>query len=116
MAIAIGRDLNRGVPEAVRHHLERKFEAAVDATVDAPRGVEKAQAVEAVLCLPGFSDDAGSDHAWAHALPGDVAVIFNASFSIGEDQVEVTLRASELPCAQDVDQHGCQRDGAFAGI
>jgi hypothetical protein len=40
MPIAIRRDLDRRVPYADLHHLERQLQTAVDAAVDAPRDVE----------------------------------------------------------------------------
>jgi len=42
VTIGVRRHLNRGVAEACLHHFERQFESAVDAAVDAPRGVEMA--------------------------------------------------------------------------
>src|SRR5262249_55641601 len=59
--VAVGRHLNRAMTKARLHHLEREFEAAIDAPVDAPAGVEMAQRVQAwIFCLPMFGDDAGS--------------------------------------------------------
>ena len=49
VAIGVRRHLDRGVTEPRLHHLERQLEPAVDAPVDAPRGIEMAEA-----CRPGY--------------------------------------------------------------
>ena len=46
MPIAIGGDLDRRMPHAGLHHLDRRFEAAVFAAIDAPRGIEMAERVQ----------------------------------------------------------------------
>ena len=46
MPVAIGRHLNRGMPEPGLHQLERQFQAAVGAAVDAPRRIEVAQRMQ----------------------------------------------------------------------
>ena len=49
------------------HQLERQFEPAVDATVDAPRGIEMAQRVQApVFALPSLVTPAAI---WAGLKP-----------------------------------------------
>jgi hypothetical protein len=47
VAVGVRRHLNRGVAEACLHYLERKLEPAIDAPVDAPGGIEVAEAMEA---------------------------------------------------------------------
>src|SRR5262249_25435818 len=47
VAVGVRRHLNRGVAEARLPPLERQFESAVEAPVDAPRGVEVPEAVQA---------------------------------------------------------------------
>src|SRR5262249_61054174 len=61
MAVAVRGDLDRGVPKTGRHHLEREFESAVDAAVNAPAGVEVAQRVKAVFWLAAGGGDSGLD-------------------------------------------------------
>jgi hypothetical protein len=46
MAVAIRGYLDRGMAEPALHHLQRQFEATIDAPVDAPRRVEVAQSVQ----------------------------------------------------------------------
>ena len=110
MAIAICRQMDRGVTEAGRHQLEREFEAAVLLSVDAPGGMEVAQVVEPrILCLAGCGDDTGGDPDRSQPALDDVGVIQNAAVLVGEDQIELTLGAGELPFAQCLDQLGRQR-------
>ena len=52
VAVGVRRHLDRGVTEPRLHHLERQLEPAVDAPVDAPGGVEVAEAVQAGILGP----------------------------------------------------------------
>ena len=62
MAVDVGGHLDRGVTEPRLHQLERQFEPAVDAAVDAPRGVEVAQRVQALVFRAAMLiDDTGGD-------------------------------------------------------
>src|SRR5262249_14301166 len=45
VAVAIGRHLDRGVPEAALHELEGKLEPTIDTAVDAPRRLSRTSVV-----------------------------------------------------------------------
>ena len=49
VAVDVRRHLDRGMSKSSLHDLERQFELSIDATVHAPRGIEVAQRVPAVL-------------------------------------------------------------------
>jgi hypothetical protein len=46
MPVTVGGHLNAGMTEPALHHLDRQFEAAVFAAIDAPRGIEMAERVQ----------------------------------------------------------------------
>jgi hypothetical protein len=84
MAVTVRRHLDRGVPQARLHHLERQFEPAIDAAVDAPRRIEVAQAVQApILCAPTMLvGDAGGDLDRNESTPNDVEIIGDFAVAI----------------------------------
>src|SRR5262245_4228324 len=112
MAVAVRGDLDRGVPKTGRHHLEREFESAVDAAVNAPAGVEVAQRVKAVFWLAAGGDDSGLDlRRCQHALP-QARVIDWLVVAGAEHQ---SLRgAGQAPGPQRIHYHGAERDGALS--
>src|SRR4051812_33509380 len=72
VAVGVRRHLDRGVTESGLHQLERQFEPAVDAAVDAPRGVEVAEPVQALVFRTAVPiDDAGGDLRWMEAVLDD---------------------------------------------
>ena len=83
--------------EAGLHHLQGKFEAAIDTTIDAPRGIEVPQAVQAgVFRLALRRDHAGGHLRRDQAALDDVGEVLDAPGTVGEHQIESALRASEL--------------------
>jgi hypothetical protein len=46
MPVVVGRHLDGGMAETGLHHLERQFEAAIDAAIDAPARVEMPERVQ----------------------------------------------------------------------
>jgi hypothetical protein len=86
MTVAIGRHLDRGVTETALHQLQRKLEAAVDASVDAPRRVEVAQGMKArVLRSTAPINDAGRDLDRVQCAPNDVEVVGDPAVAIRKD-------------------------------
>jgi len=63
MSVHVLSDGARRVPHALLHYLRRQFEATVNFAVDAPRGIEVAQRMQAgVLRLVLVVDDASGAH------------------------------------------------------
>ena len=74
------------------HQLERQFEPAVNAPVDAPRGVEVAQAVQAlVFCTAVLVDDTGGDLRRMESALDDRVAVLDAAADVGEDQDKLAL-------------------------
>jgi hypothetical protein len=114
MPVDIRRHLNRGVTEPRLHHLERHFEPAVGAAVDAPGGVKVAQGVEpAVLGAPLSVNHAGCDLSWMKRPPDDVLESVRSTSLIGEREIEVAPGTGELPFTQHIHEQGWQRNGAL---
>ena len=88
MAVGVRRHLDRGVTEPRLHQLERQLEPAVDAPVDAPRGIEVAQAVQAlVFGAAVLVDDTGRDLRRMEAALDDRVAVLDAAAAVGEDEV-----------------------------
>src|SRR5262249_30427726 len=96
VAVGIRGHLNRGVAKPSLHHLERQLEAAIDAAVDAPRGVEVAQGVQALVFRTAMLiDDTGGDlHRMQPALNNGVAMLDIAAAADKYDAL-VVLRTGD---------------------
>ena len=117
MAVDVRRHLDGGVPEPRLHHLERQFEAAVDAAVDAPRRVEVPQAVQAgVLRLAAAVTTPAAICAGMQAAVDDVGEVLDVAGAVREDEIKLALRAGEPLLPQRVHHHRRQRHGALAGF
>src|SRR5262245_11098311 len=105
------------MPEPRLHHLERQLEAAIDAPVDAPGGVEVAQAMQAVVFRFAVSgNDAGRDLRRLKSLIDDDKPGLHTSAGTGEHEIKLASWADELPLAQCMDDHRRQRHRALAGF
>ena len=113
VAVGVGRDLDRGVPEPGLHHLQRQLQAAIDAAVDAPAGIEMPERMQGILRLAVRIDDASRDLHRVQAGIHDVGPALDAAIAVGEDQVELALRTSEAVLAQGVDDDRRQRNRAW---
>ena len=90
-------------------------EAAVDAPVDAPRGVEMAEAVEAgIFGLAVAVYHASRDLRWMKAAFDDRVAMLDASSAVGKDQLELVLGAGKAVFSQGREEHRRQRHGALA--
>jgi hypothetical protein len=115
--IGVRAHLNRSVTEPRLHHLERQFEPAVDAPVDAPRGVEVAQRVQpSVLGVAIGIGDAGLLHQRDETTFDDAGVIVDVAGVVGEDEILFALRAGETMLAQYVHHHRKQRHAALTRL
>src|SRR6266540_4240329 len=97
MPVHVRRHLNRSVAEPRLHHLERQFEPAINAAVYAPRRIEVAQAVQAlVLGLAVSIDDTGRDLGWVKCALDDAAAVVEAAETVREAEVVLVLAAGDF--------------------
>ena len=85
------------------HQLERQFQTAVDAAVDAPRGVEVAQAVQAlVLGAAMLVDNTGGDlhRMEARATLTIRVAVLDAAADVRKDQVKLALLGEARRCSR----------------
>src|SRR5262249_62229617 len=103
------------MPEPCLHELEREFEAALDAPVDAPRRVEVAQRMQSsVLCFPPCVSHTRSDLRGVKGTFNNVLPTGETAVRVGEGEAEFALGAGQLPFPERVDEHRRQRDRALA--
>ena len=75
------------MPEPRLHHLERELEPTVDLPVDAPRRVEMAEAVQAlVLGAPVPIDDAAGDLGRVEAALDDAVPVIDVALAVREGE------------------------------
>jgi len=117
MPVHVRRHLDRGVAEPGLHHLQRQFEPAVGTAIDAPRGVEVAQAMQAgILRAPVLIDDTGGNLRRMEATLDDGVAVINAALAVGKGEAEFAVGARELVLAQRGDHHRRQRHRALARL
>src|SRR5262245_49440864 len=104
VAVGVRRHLDRGMTEPRLHDLQRQFEPAVEASVDAPRGVEMAEAVEPGVFRAAVSiDNTGLDQRRKQAMPGHVVIALDMTLGVGEHETRIATRETVLP--QRIDYH-----------
>ena len=96
--------LDRGMAESGLHHLERQFEAAVGAAVDAPRGMEVPQRMEAAVFRAAVPiDDASGNLRRVESALDDTVPVIDAALAVGEGEAEFAVGTSEV-CSRSTDK------------
>ena len=112
MTVAVCRHLHRSVSEPGLDHLERQFEPAINAAIDAPARIKVPQAVQAgVFRFAICRDYAGGNLRRDKAAVDNIGVALDTADAIGK----FAFRASEFPFPKRIHQHRRQRDGALGG-
>src|SRR5262245_60375153 len=97
------------------YHLERQLESTINALVDAPGGVEVAQAVKSFVLRPAvLIDHTGGNLCRLEAARNDGGALLDAAPAVREDEAELPVRAGEAMLAQGGDQHRRERNRALA--
>src|SRR5262249_27437663 len=106
---------DRGMAETRLHHLERQFEPAIGAPVNAPRGVEVAQTVQAAVfrAAIGLHHTGRNLRGMKAALDNAVPMI-DAALAVGEGAAEGAVGAGEAMLAQRRQDQRRQWDRALA--
>ena len=103
------------MPEPSLHHLKGQLEPAVHPAVDAPRGVEVAQRMEALVFRPAMLiDDAGGNLRRMKSKPNDRVAMLDAAAAVGKYYVPIAPWTGEPVLAQCGDDHRRQRHRALA--
>ena len=98
--------LDRGMAESGLHHLERQFEAAVGAAVDAPRGMEVPQRMQAAVFRAAVPiDDASGNLRRVESALDDTVPVIDAALAVGEGEAEFAVGTSEAVLAQHRQDH-----------
>src|SRR5215831_10343581 len=116
MPVTVGGHLNAGMTEPALDNLDRQLETTVCPPVDAPRGIEMAQRVQArVLDGSVLGDDAGGDLRRVPSHFYDRCKRDRSPLAARKHQSGFVARGGQPPFTQRVGDYRQQWDAALAG-